>query len=198
MRLRFFRSILINVRILAIVLTLMLIPITGCSSQGAISQEGAVGVKSSLKLQSTVFKEGERIPDEYTCDGKNISPPLSWSGPDNTLNSWVLIVEDPDAPRGIFTHWIIYNIPANITSLPEAVPTTEKTPNGALQGKNDSLKLGYTGPCPPPGPVHHYDFTLYALDSPLNLPAGVSKKQLLEAMQGHIISQGKLTGIYQR
>ncbi len=155
-------------------------------------------VKLGLKLQSTAFKEGERVPDKYTCNGENISPPLSWNKTENTFKSWALILEDPDAPRGIFTHWVIYNIPANITSLPEAVPTTEKIQNGALQGKNDAMKLGYTGPCPPPGPVHHYNFNLYALDNMLNLSAGASKQQLLDTIQGHIISQGKLTGIYQR
>jgi Raf kinase inhibitor-like YbhB/YbcL family protein len=155
-------------------------------------------VKLGLKLQSAAFKEGERIPDKYTCNGENISPPLSWNKAEKSYKSWALTVEDPDAPRGIFAHWVIYNISPEVTSLPEAVPTTEKVRNGALQGKNSALKLGYSGPCPPPGPVHHYNFNLYALDNMLNLSVGASKQQLLDAMQGHIVSQGKLIGIYQR
>lgn len=155
-------------------------------------------VKSSLNLQSAAFKNGESIPDKYTCNGENISPPLSWSTAWNNIKSWALIVDDPDAPRGIFTHWVVFNIPSNVTGLPEAVRTAENIQNGALQGKNDAMKLGYTGPCPLPGPVHHYNFNIYALDTTLDLSAGASKKQLLDAMQGHIISQGKLTGIFQR
>ncbi len=154
-------------------------------------------IKLGLKLQTTAFKEGDRIPDKYTCNGENISPPLSWSKAESSFKSWALLLEDPDAPRGMFTHWAIYNIPSNINSLPEAVPTTGKIQNGALQGKNDAMKLGYTGPCPPPGPVHHYNFNLYALDTMLDLSSGASRKQLLNAMQGHIVSQGKLSGIYQ-
>jgi Raf kinase inhibitor-like YbhB/YbcL family protein len=154
-------------------------------------------VKLTLKLQSTAFKEGGRIPDKYTCNGENVSPSLSWNKADSSVKSWALILEDPDAPRGVFTHWIIFNIPGNVNSLPEALTTTEKVQNGALQGKNDALKTGYAGPCPPPGPVHHYNFNLYALDSMLNVSAGASKKQVQDAMKGHIISQGKLVVVYQ-
>lgn len=155
-------------------------------------------VQLGLKLQSSVFKEGDRIPDKYTCNGENVSPPLTWSKGDSTVKSWALIVEDPGAPRGVFTHWVIYNIPAGTTSLPEGVPASEKAQNGAVQGKNDSLKTGYTGPCPPPGPVHHYLFNLYGLDKTLELSSGASKQQVLGAIKGHIVSQGRLTGVYQR
>lgn len=154
-------------------------------------------VRLGLKLHSTAFKEGERIPDKYTCNGENVSPPLSWSKPEATVRSWALIVEDPDAPRGIFTHWLIYNMPASITSLPEAVPAREKLDDGSLQGKNDALKIGYAGPCPPPGPLHHFIFHLYALDTLLDLPGGAERKQFLKALNGHIAVQGKLTGVYQ-
>jgi Raf kinase inhibitor-like YbhB/YbcL family protein len=154
-------------------------------------------VKLALKLKSIAFKEGGRIPDKYTCHGENVSPPLSWTKADASVKSWALILEDPDASRGVFTHWVIFNIPGNDNSLPEALPTTDTVQNGALQGKNDALKTGYTGPCPPPGPVHHYNFNLYALDSMLNVSAGASKKQVQDTMKGHIISQGKLVAVYQ-
>jgi len=185
-------------RIVGAMLILLIVLLTGCTSRGTLPEEGTMEIKLGLKLQSTAFKDGERVPDKHTCDRENISPPLSWNKVDRSVKSWALILEDPDAPRGVFTHWIVYNIPANVTGLPEAIPAAGKLQNGAMQGKNDALKVGYTGPCPPPGPVHHYNFTLYALDNLLNLPEGVSKKPVMDAMQGHIISQGKLTGLYQR
>jgi Raf kinase inhibitor-like YbhB/YbcL family protein len=154
-------------------------------------------VKMSLKLQSAAFKDGERIPDKYSCSGQNISPPLSWGQADTSIKYWCLIVEDPGAPSGAFTHWVIYNIPSIVTSLPEGLPATEKIQNGALQGKNDMRGIGYTGPCPPPGPAHYYNFHLFALDVMLNLASGKSKKDVQNAIRGHVISQGKLVGIYQ-
>jgi Raf kinase inhibitor-like YbhB/YbcL family protein len=154
--------------------------------------------KLTLKLYSTAFKEGERIPAKHTCDGENISPVLRWDKANDQIKSRALIMDDPDASRGIFTHWLIYNIPSDITSLPEGIPIGEKAPNGALQGKNSGMSTGYSGPCPPPGPFHHYNFNLYGLDTMLDLPAGASRKQVQEGMKGHIVSQGKLVGIYQR
>ena len=154
-------------------------------------------IKTGLMIQSSAFKDGERIPDRYTCNGKNASPPLSWEKGDIDVKSWTLIVDDPDAPSKVFTHWLLYNIPAETIILPEGLPTLGELQDGARQGKNDTMKTGYTGPCPPPGPVHHYNFTLYALDSVLDLPAGVNKKQLLEAMRTHVVSQSTLIGTYQ-
>jgi hypothetical protein len=107
-------------------------------------------------------------------------------------------VDDADAPGGVFTHWILFNIPIDSRELPEAMPTQAQLPSGALQGKNDFGILGYSGPCPPPGPSHHYRFTVYALDQPLDLKAAASRKQVLDAMKGHILAQGQLTGTYQR
>jgi Raf kinase inhibitor-like YbhB/YbcL family protein len=152
----------------------------------------------ALKLTSAAFQEGTRIPEKYTCDGENVSPPLSWDRPDSAVKSWALIVEDPDASRAAFTHWTIYNIPAEDGGLPEAIPTSPRLANGALQGKNDTLKSGYSGPCPPPGPVHRYCFTLYALGTLLDLPAGASKKQMLDVLSGHVSAEGKLVGLYSR
>jgi len=152
----------------------------------------------ALTVLSSAFQEGDRIPTKYTCQGQDISPPLAWSQPPVGTQSLALIVDDPDAPGGVFTHWVLFNIPSESRELAEAVPTQAKVTGGALQGKNDFGRIGYGGPCPPPGSPHRYQFTLYALDQPLDLKAGVSKKQLLGAMEGHILAQGRLTGIYQR
>jgi len=118
--------------------------------------------------------------------------------PPTGTQTFALILDDLDAPGGVFTHWILLNIPSNSRELPEAVPTQAQLASGALQGKNDFGKTGYGGPCPPPGRPHRYQFTIYALDDSLDLEAGASKKQLLDAMQGHVLAQGQLTGTYRR
>jgi Raf kinase inhibitor-like YbhB/YbcL family protein len=107
-----------------------------------------------------------------------------------------LIVTDPDAPRGTWVHWVLYNLPATVRALPEGLP--RQLTDGALQGRNDSGEIGYEGPCPPPGSPHHYIFTLYALDAKLNLPVGATRAQVEAAMQGHILASGRLVGIFQR
>ncbi len=151
-----------------------------------------------LSLSSTAFNEGDRIPVKYTCDGLDMSPPLAWGEPPQPTRAFALIVDDPDAPVRVFTHWVLFNLPADIRQLPEDIPAQQQLENGALQGKNDFGKTGYGGPCPPPGRAHRYRFTLYALDMPLDLKPGASKKQVLDAMEGHILGQGQLTGTYQR
>jgi len=154
--------------------------------------------RATLSITSTAFAGGADIPVKYTCQGQNISPELSWSGAPDGTASFALIMDDPDA---VYTHWVIYNLPADSNGLPEAVPKDEQLANGALQGKIGSGGIGYPtgyfGPCPPKGPAHHYRFTLYALDTSLNLAPGASKAQLLQAIEGHIIGQGQLVGLYQ-
>jgi len=152
----------------------------------------------ALSITSAAFQEGDKIPDKYTCQGQDISPPLAWSEPPEGTQSFVLIMDDPDAPGGVFTHWVIFNIPSDSRQLAEAIPTQAQLTSGALQGRNDFGRIGYGGPCPPRGRSHRYQFTLYALDQPLDLKAGASKKQVIDAMQGHILAQGQLTGTYQR
>lgn len=152
----------------------------------------------ALSVTSTAFLEGDKIPGKYTCQGQDISPPLAWSEPPRGTQCFALIMDDPDAPGGVFAHWLIFNIPSDSRTLPEALPTQNQLPNGALQGKNDFGTVGYRGPCPPSGPAHRYRFTLYALDRPLDLKPGTSKKQVLDAMNGHILAQGQLTGTYRR
>jgi hypothetical protein len=155
-------------------------------------------VNMELEVHSLAFPEGERIPTKYTCEGQNISPPLSWSKLPQGTKALTLIMDDPDAPGRAFTHWVLFNLPGDTEKLSEAISPEGKLPSGALQGKNDFGKIGYGGPCPPPGRPHHYRFTLYALDQPLKLKPGASKAQVLEAIEGHILASDKLTGIYQR
>lgn len=150
-----------------------------------------------FKLTSTAFQEGQQIPSTYTCDGVNVSPPLEWSGMPKTAKSIAIIADDPDAPGGIWVHWVLYNLPADNIGLVENLPATEKLVAGGFQGKNDFGKIGYGGPCPPSG-THRYFFKIYALDADLSLKAGATKAEVEKAMEGHILSQGQLMGMYER
>jgi len=150
-----------------------------------------------MKLISSAFKEGEMIPSKYTCDGPDVSPPLEWSDAPAGTKSFALISDDPDAPVGTWVHWVIFNIPANEHKLEENVPKTEVLKNGARQGKNDFGRLGYGGPCPPGG-THRYFFKLYALDRELDLRPGATKRDLLKAMEGHVLAEAYLMGKYKR
>jgi len=154
----------------------------------------------TFDITSAAFEDGGTIPSRHTADGADVSPPLSWQTPPEGTVSLALIVDDPDAPRGAWTHWVLYDLPAGQTSLPEGVPTDNALPElgGARQGVNDFRDIGYGGPSPPPGPVHHYRFTLYALDSELGLPPGASKAEVEKAMQGHVLGQARLVGTYGR
>ena len=150
-----------------------------------------------LKLTSTAFNDGEMIPGKYTCDGANISPPLSWSGVPANAKTMALVCDDPDAPGKTWVHWVAYDLPTSTDSLPENVSKDEKLPGGSKQGTNDFKKIGYGGPCPPSG-THRYYFKVYALDAETSLSAGATKDQLLKAIDGHIVAQGQLTGKYKR
>jgi Raf kinase inhibitor-like YbhB/YbcL family protein len=149
-----------------------------------------------IKVTSRVFKEGEHIPDRYACRGVNISPPLEWEDVPGTVK-YAIICEDPDAPSGTWTHWVIFNLPSNTISLSEWIMEREEIDNGSKQGFNDFGTIGYRGPCPPGG-THRYFFTVYALDKEIQMPAKISKSDLLEAMHGHILDKGHLMGIYTR
>ena len=153
-----------------------------------------------MKISSNAFSHGGGITSKYTCDGNNFSPPLSIDNVIKGTKSLALIVDDPDAPGGVFVHWVIWNIPPERTSIPERVPTSETVDSlgGARQGVNDFGRLGYGGPCPPPGPAHRYFFKLYALDRELGLRAKASKAELESAMKGHILAEATLMGIYKR
>jgi len=183
-----------QVVVLLTVLCLVVMLLVGCKYRERPLKEREM----ALTVSSSAFKEGDRIPAKYTCQGQDVSPPLAWSEPPAGTQSVALIVDDPDAPGGVFTHWVLFNIPPDSRELPEAVPTQAELASGALQGKTDFGRTGYGGPCPPPGRPHRYQFTLYALDQTLDLKGGASKKQLLSAMEGHILAQGQFTGTYQR
>jgi len=151
----------------------------------------------TIKLTSSAFKEGAMIPAQYTCDGKDISPPLNWSAVPEGTQSFALICDDPDAPIGTWVLWVVYNIPDKVTALPENVPPHKSVMGNILQGMTDFRRIGYGGPCPPRG-THRYYFKIYALDTMLNLPAGATKRELLRAMEGHILVEGQLMGRYGR
>jgi Raf kinase inhibitor-like YbhB/YbcL family protein len=153
----------------------------------------------SLNISSPAFKDGQNIPAGYTADGRNISPQLLWSGVPPQTSSLALILHDPDAPRpGGFTHWVIFNLPADSRGLPEHMPGRERLESGSVQGKNDGGAVGYMGPSPPPGKSHHYHFKLYALDQPLALDPSAGRQQVLEATKGHVLDEAELVGLYQR
>ncbi len=191
------QTVVTDTRLVSLAVLLILSSLlTACTAKSP--QAEAPAPPATLQLTSTAFSDGGSIPVKYTCDGDNVSPPLAWEAPPTGTKSFALICDDPDAPVGIFTHWVIFNIPASVRQLGEAVPATERLEDGAIQGKNSFGKLGYSGPCPPRGSTHRYRFTTYALDKLLELPPGTPKKELLEAMQGHILAQGQLTGTYHR
>jgi Raf kinase inhibitor-like YbhB/YbcL family protein len=152
----------------------------------------------SIELTSTAFPPGATIPKPYTGDGADRSPPLRWSEPPPGTTSLALICDDPDAPRGTWVHWVLFNLPAQSRELEEGVPRKDLLDNGAKQGKNDFGKVGYGGPAPPRGKPHRYFFKLYALDVVVDLPAGATKAQLEDAMKGHVLAEGQLMGTYQR
>ena len=151
----------------------------------------------AFQLISTAFAAGEKIPRKYTCDGDDISPPLQWSDAPQNTQSFALISDDPDAPVGTWVHWVLYNVPGTSTSLPEAVPKQDELPDGSRHGRSSWGRSAYGGPCPPGG-THRYFFKLYALDTVLDLAAGAGKEQLLQAMEGHILAQTELMGLYSR
>ncbi|MBW1697123.1 MAG: YbhB/YbcL family Raf kinase inhibitor-like protein [Deltaproteobacteria bacterium] len=150
-----------------------------------------------MELRSAAFSEGEMIPRKYTCDGQDVSPPLEWSAVPEGTKSFALICDDPDAPMGTWVHWVYYDIPPQITVLPEDVGSQKKPASGGVQGINDFRKIGYGGPCPPSG-THRYYFKLYALNKALNLSPGADKQTLLKEMEGHILDRAELMGRYKR
>lgn len=144
-----------------------------------------------MYLDSPAFEDHQSIPRKYTCDGEDVSPPLTFQELPPGARSLVLIVDDPDAPSGTFDHWIVWNLPPDTATLHEGA----RVPR---QGKNHFGEQRYRGPCPPPGKPHRYFFKLYALDTLINLPAGSSKQSVEEAMEGHILGKAELVGTYQR
>lgn len=173
---------------------LLLLVLTSCagidnSDDLAAESESLAG---TMTVTSEAFARGAPIPEKYTCDGDDISPPLSWDGVPNDVAGFALIVDDPDAPRGTWVHWVLFNLPSDTRSLPEGAAE-----EAGRSGTNSWRRVGYGGPCPPGG-EHRYFFKLYALDTMLDLDAGADKAELEGAMEGHVLAQGQLMGTYAR
>ncbi len=154
----------------------------------------------ALMLTSGAFQAGGSIPPRFTCEGADVSPALSWSGAPAGTTAYALVVDDPDAPGGTWVHWVLFNLPGTLSALPEGVEkaAVPKRLGGALQGRNDFRRIGYGGPCPPPGRAHRYVFRLYALDAALPLKAGADRRSVDAAMRGHVLAETTLTGTYAR
>ncbi len=165
---------------------------------GSGSAEG--NQATGWQLSSSAFADAAEIPADYTCSGKDVSPPLAWTDPPEGTVQLALTCSDPDAPSGEWVHWIIYMIPPQTRELPQGVAVSAKVlePSGAVQGVNDFRTTGYRGPCPPPGAPHHYAFRLYALGEALTLEPGATRAELLKAMEGKTLGQVELTGTYAR
>lgn len=151
-----------------------------------------------MQIQCGDFQANGEIPVKFTCQGEDVSPALSWNGVPREAAGLALLCEDPDAPGGMWVHWVAYDLPPTLTGLPEAVPKRAEIPGGGQQGVNDFGRLGYGGPCPPFGPHHRYTFRVYALDRQPSPPPNATRADLLKAMQGHIVAQAELMGRYKR
>jgi hypothetical protein len=171
--------------VLAMVIVLLVF--AGCIQEKGIQEKGK---EKEMKLSSLAIEDGKPIPIEYTCDGADISPPLTFGNIPKNAKSLSIIMLDPDAPGGTFVHWLVWNIPSNITGFLEGENITFP------QGTNDFGNIGYNGPCPPPGKKHRYFFKLYALDTFLDLNQGATREELEEAMSGHIVGETQLMGTY--
>jgi Raf kinase inhibitor-like YbhB/YbcL family protein len=169
-----------------------------CSAEEKATDEG----RSAMEIRSSAFAPESKIPLRHTCDGEDLSPQLSWSGVPDGVESFVLIMDDPDAPPGTWVHWLLYDLPADIRELPEGLPRSESLDGGGIQGMcwgvDSFSRVGYYGPCPPPGLPHRYSFRLYALGARLGLPAKATKNQVLDAMKGQVLAEAELVGLYGR
>lgn len=177
------------------IIIFLLAAISGCVAE---EKENTKEVTmQNISISAEAFQAGGTIPKEYTCDGSNVSPALSWSGIPSNAKSIALIMDDPDAPMGTFVHWVLFNIPASTQKLPKGISRNQTLGDGSRQGMTDFGRAGYGGPCPPKG-THRYYFRIYALDTMLNLQPGASREQLDDAMKGHILAMGELMGNYTR
>jgi len=157
---------------------------------------------AAMELASPAFKANGLIPKKHTCQGDDVSPALSWSGAPKNAKSFALIMDDPDAPAGTWVHWVLYDISAESAALGEGIAREETLADGSRHGLcwgvDQFTNVGYYGPCPPPGKPHHFSFRLYALDVKLGLDPKATKPELLKAMQGHILAQAELKGLFKR
>jgi Raf kinase inhibitor-like YbhB/YbcL family protein len=174
--------------------------LAACSAGGGVDpaqMAGEEGVTMAIEFSSSAFEDGAAIPKKYSCDGEDISPALSWDNLPAGTESLALIMDDPDAPRGTWVHWVVYDIPPESAGFLENISATGDAPGGGKQGNNSWKRIGYGGPCPPGG-THRYFFKLYALDTVLGIEMGATKEELLKAMEGHVLDQGQLMGTFSR
>jgi Raf kinase inhibitor-like YbhB/YbcL family protein len=206
-----FAQVFAHAVVLAIGITglLVLLANPGCGRADSLPAEDPS--RLTIQFRSSAFHDGGSIPKAFTCDGSDRSPPLEWSGVPTAARTLALICDDPDAPMGTWSHWVVFNLPAQVKGFKEGVPPKQNIPEASVegaapsaaelanarQGKNDFGKLGYGGPCPPRG-THRYFFRLYALDTTLALSASASRAEVLKAIDGHILAEGRLLGKYQR
>jgi Raf kinase inhibitor-like YbhB/YbcL family protein len=151
----------------------------------------------AMQMTSKAFDDGGAIPEKHTCDGADLSPALEWTSVPDDAMTLALILEDPDTPDGTWVHWVFYNFPAHILEIEEGLPREGQLENGIMQGLNDFKTMGYGGPCPPSG-THRYVFKLFALDKELEIQPGANKRQLLTAMEGHILDRAQFMGTYSK
>jgi Raf kinase inhibitor-like YbhB/YbcL family protein len=170
---------------------------TPISPIARVAMSVTVGISRSIQISTPAFQNNGAVPKQYTCDGDNTNPPLSWTGVPVGAKSLAMTLEDPDAPGGLFVHWVVFNMPPDLTGLKEAMPTDAKLADGTIQALNGSGKPGYIGPCPPSG-VHRYFFRVYALDTVLDLLPTANRNDLFKAVEGHVIGWGQLNSHYQR
>ncbi|HUH65927.1 MAG TPA: YbhB/YbcL family Raf kinase inhibitor-like protein [Syntrophales bacterium] len=175
----------------AVVAILAMVIFIACSGSGGEKKSAA------LEVTSSAFGHAKSMSDKFTCDDVDISPPLEWKNVPAGTKAFAIICETPDAPQGNWVQWLVYDIPASVTSLPQALPRTGQLEDGAKQGKNDFDGIGYNGPCLPAG-EHRFFFRVYALDAPTNLKEGAKKEDLVQAMKDHILAEGALMGVYSR
>ncbi len=177
----------------------ILFAVINCTSNGLAAQPASDRqAAGSLTVTSPSFRQGDRIPKRFTADGGDLAPALNWSKPPGKTKSLALIMDDPDAPAGTWTHWVIYNLPPDSQQLKEGTARQATLPDGSRQGRNSWGRTGYSGPAPPPGQAHRYFFRLYAADSKIDLKQGVSREDLLLALKGHVIAEGELAATYSR
>ena len=172
--------------------------LAACSPSGQNAAAPREPAGKPLKLTSGAFEAGGTIPRQFTCEGSDISPALTWTEPPARTRSFAFIVDDPEPPAGVWVHWVIYDLPPSARQLPENIPEQAEFDSGARHGRNDFRRLGYGGPCPPPGPAHRYFFKLYALNATLGLKPGATKAELDNAMKGHILAEAELMARYGR
>lgn len=176
-----------------IALTLV-VPVAAFAAGNGESKEGGT---TTMQLSSTAFASETTIPVKFTCKGEDISPPLQWTNVPQGVKSFALLVEDPDAPMGIWIHWVYFNIPASTRSLSEALPSGARLHDGSVQGVGSAGEHRYQGPCPPSG-RHRYFFKLFALDTTLGIAPSANKQRLLDAMKGHVLAEGQLMGYFSK